>query len=45
MVAVIGAAAGLRYHWLALAATVLTLLVLTTLKALERLLLRKGPPS
>ena len=45
MVAVIGAAVGLRYHWLALAATVLTLLVLTTLNALERLLLRKAQSS
>jgi putative Mg2+ transporter-C (MgtC) family protein len=42
MVAVIGAAAGLHYHWLALAATVLTLLVLNTLNALERRLLHKN---
>jgi len=41
MVAVIGAAAGLRYHWLALATTVLTLLVLTVLNVLERWLFRK----
>lgn len=36
MVAVIGVAAGFRYHVLALAATLLTLLVLTVLHALER---------
>jgi putative Mg2+ transporter-C (MgtC) family protein len=36
MVAVIGAAAGLRYYLLAFAATVLTLLVLTALNVLER---------
>lgn len=36
MVAVIGAAAGLRYYWLALFATLLTLLVLTVLDVVER---------
>jgi putative Mg2+ transporter-C (MgtC) family protein len=36
MVAVIGAAAGLRYYWLAAAATALTLLVLTALNLIER---------
>jgi putative Mg2+ transporter-C (MgtC) family protein len=36
MVAVIGAAAGLRYYGLALGATVLTLLVLTALDVMER---------
>ena len=34
--AIIGAAAGLRYHLLALLATMLTLLVLTALRLLER---------
>jgi putative Mg2+ transporter-C (MgtC) family protein len=41
MVAVIGAAAGLRYYWLALAATLLTLLVLTVLNLFERRLPRR----
>lgn len=36
MVAVVGAAAGLRYFWLALGATALTLLVLSTVNVLER---------
>ncbi|WP_242108954.1 MgtC/SapB family protein [Luteimonas aquatica] len=36
MVAVIGASTGLRYHMLAFASTLLTLLVLTVLKAFER---------
>lgn len=36
MAAVIGAAAGLRYYWLALAATLLSLLVLTVLNLFER---------
>ena len=36
MVAVIGAAAGLRYYWLALAATALTLVVLAVLNVVER---------
>lgn len=36
MSAVIGAAAGLHYHWLAFATTVLTLLVLTVLNLLDR---------
>ena len=46
MVAVIGAAAGLHYYWLTFAATVLTLLVLNTLNALERRLLHKtNPPA
>ena len=34
--AVIGAAAGLRYYWLAAGATALTLLVLSALDVLER---------
>ena len=38
--AIIGAAAGLRYHLLALLATILTLLVLTALRLLERRLER-----
>lgn len=42
MVAVIGAAVGLRYHWLALATTVLTLLVLAALSFLERQLPRRN---
>lgn len=41
MAAVIGASTGLRYHWLALAATLLTLLVLTVLNWSER---RAGDP-
>lgn len=45
MVAVIGAAAGLRYHWLALAATVLTLVVLALLSVVERRLVRRARPS
>jgi putative Mg2+ transporter-C (MgtC) family protein len=36
MAAVIGAAAGLRYYWLALIATLLALLVLTVLNLFER---------
>lgn len=44
MVAVIGAAVGLRYHGLAVATTVLTLLVLSALNALERRVLHRGPP-
>lgn len=46
IVAVIGSAVGLRYHWLGLAMTVLTLLVLTVLNVLERWLLARGesPP-
>lgn len=40
MVAIIGAAAGLRYHWLALSITVLTLLVLTALNVIERRLMK-----
>lgn len=43
MVAVIGVASGLRYHWLALAATALTLLVLTVLNVLEKWLRLKTP--
>jgi putative Mg2+ transporter-C (MgtC) family protein len=43
MVAVIGVASGLRYHWLALAATALTLLVLTVLNVLEKWLRQKTP--
>lgn len=43
MVAVVGIAAGLHYHVLALAATVLTLLVLAGLKLVERRLQR--PPG
>lgn len=43
MVAVIGVASGLRYHWLALAATALTLVVLTTLNVLEKWLRQKDP--
>lgn len=40
MAAVIGAAAGLRYYWLALAATLLALLVLTVLDIFERRIVR-----
>lgn len=40
--AVIGAAAGLRYYLLALSATILTLLVLTALKLLEKWLTAKS---
>lgn len=43
MAGVIGACTGLRYHVLALAATVLTLLVLISLKAAERRLGLKKP--
>lgn len=45
MAAVIGACAGLRYHVLALAATALTLLVLTALKRAERRLGLKSDPG
>jgi putative Mg2+ transporter-C (MgtC) family protein len=47
MAAVIGAAAGLRYYLLALAVTVLALLVLTVLNLFERRLLgsAKQPPD
>lgn len=45
MVAVVGAAAGLRYHWLALAMTLLTMLVLTVLNWIEQRLLRTGQRS
>ncbi|MFC3816124.1 MgtC/SapB family protein [Lysobacter sp. GCM10012299] len=41
MVAVIGVMAGFRYHLLALAATVLTLLVLAAVGAIERRMLAK----
>lgn len=40
--AIIGAAAGLRYYLLALSATILTLLVLTALKLLEKWLTAKS---
>jgi putative Mg2+ transporter-C (MgtC) family protein len=41
--AIIGAAAGLHYYLLALSATILTLLVLTALKLLEKWLAAKSP--
>ncbi len=44
MVAAIGTAAGLRYHWLALTATALTLLVLVVLDWTERRFGMKHPP-
>ena len=43
MVAVIGIAAGLQYHLVALSVTVLTLLVLAGLKVIERRVSDKGP--
>jgi putative Mg2+ transporter-C (MgtC) family protein len=43
MVAVIGVASGLRYHWLALAATVLTLVVLAVLNVAEKWFRQKDP--
>jgi putative Mg2+ transporter-C (MgtC) family protein len=46
MVAVIGVAAGLNYHMLALAATVLTLAILTLLGAFDRWMhRRRGEPG
>lgn len=47
MAAVIGAAAGLRYYWLALAATLLALLVLAVLNVFEHRLKASGkqPPN
>ncbi|HEU0305788.1 MAG TPA: MgtC/SapB family protein [Lysobacter sp.] len=44
MAAVIGAAAGLRYYWLALAATLLALLVLAVLNVFEQRLKAAGKP-
>jgi len=45
MVAVIGAAAGLRYHWLAVLGTLLTLLVLTGLNTMERRFSHRPPAN